>query len=269
MAVDYLILKDCKVKEQLTPDQFMSTIKDRNRAYYIRDMLAQSGKSQDEIDNFEFTHQKLTPNGIENATYKISNIISKTSILDTLSPNCVDCTVANSQPFGCFGAVSYPISAKCEKWLAEVALDSHKKGEIYSMMLTFILDQKISGAETDEARRQGGTFFELKKSIEIILSKSFFSKKAVNTSQLIDMILGIRVMQFIHMNHLLMLFGGVFMDDAKPMDRPSKFNNEYKKYVYLGLELPKDADKSIHEFYILFQRIFLAMVNDVEIAFDR
>ncbi len=136
-------------------------------------------------------------------------------------------------------------------------------------MLTFILDQKISGAETDEARRQGGTFFELKKSIEIILSKSFFSKKAVNTSQLIDMILGIRVMQFIHMNHLLMLFGGVFMDDAKPMDRPSKFNKDHNKFIYLGLELPADADKSIRNFYNLFHQIFLAMINDVEIAFDR
>jgi hypothetical protein len=269
MAVDYLILKDCKVKEQLTPDQLIATIKDRNRAYQVRDMLANSGKSQDEIDNFEFTFQKMTPNGIENSKHKISDLIAQTAILDTLSPICSDCPVANGKPFGCLGAVNYPISAKCENWLADIAFDSYKKGVVYSMMLTFILDQKVSGKETDDARRHGDTFFELKKPVEIVLSKGFFSKKAVNTSQLIDMVLGTRVMKFTHMNHLLMLFGGVFVDDTKPTDRPSKFNKDQNKYMYLGLDLPKDADKSIHDFYNLFQQIFLTMVNDVEIEFDR
>jgi hypothetical protein len=269
MAVDYLILKNCKVKEQLTPDQLVNTIKDRNRAYQVRDMLANSGKSQEEIDNFEFTFQKMTPNGVENSKHKISDLMAQTAILDQLSPICTDCPVANDKPFGCLGAVGYPISAKCENWLAQIAEDSYKKGEVYSMMLTYILDQKVSGKESDDARRQGDTFFELKKPIEIVLSKSFFSKKAVNTSQLIDMILGVRVMQFTHMNHLLMLFGGVFLDDTQPTDRPSKFNENKKKFMYLGLEFPQDADKSIYDFYKLFHQIFLTMVNDVDISFDR
>ena len=269
MAVDYLIMKHCNVKEQLTHDQLIATIKDRNRAYQVKEMLANSGKSQEEIDNFEFTLQMQTPEGIVNSKNKIGDLIAKTSILDTLSPICKDCPVANGQDFGCLGAVNYPISAKCENWLAEVAMDSYKKGEVYSMMLTFILDQKITGKETDDARRQGDTFFELKRPVEIVLKKSFFSKTAVNTSQLIDMILGVRVMKFTHMNHLLMLFGGVFLDDVKPTDRPSKFNKDQNKYMYLGLDLPKDADKSISNFYSLFQQIFLTMVNDEEIAFDR
>ena len=66
-----------------------------------------------------------------------------------------------------------------------------------------------------------------------------------------------------------MLFGGVFLDDVKPTDRPSKFNHDQNKYMYLGLDLPKDADKSISNFYFLFQQIFLTMVKHEEIAFDR
>jgi hypothetical protein len=269
MAVDYLILKDCKVKDQLPPEQLIETIKDRNRAYSVRNMLMDGGKSEEEIDNFEFTLQKMTPDGIQNSTHKISDLITKTSILDTLSPTCTDCPVANSQPFGCLGVVHYPISAKCENWLAQVAFDSYKKGEIYSMMIKFILDKKISGEEINIDRQQNGLLFELKKPVEIVLSRSFFSKKTINTSQLIQMILGVGVMQFTHMNHLLMLFGGCLVSDEKPTDRPSKYHTEQNRYMYLGLELPQNADKSINDFYNLFQQIFLTMVNNEEIAFDR
>jgi hypothetical protein len=269
MAVDYLILKSCKVKEQLTPDQLVNTIKDRNRAYAVRDMLVNSGKTQSEIDNFEFTFQKMTPEGVVNSKHKISDLISQTSILDQLSPICKDCPVANGKSFGCLGPVNYPISANCEHWLAQVAEESFKKGVEFSMMLEFILDQKVSGAETESARRQGETFFELKKPIEIVMSKGWFSKKTVNTSQLIDMIIGVRVMKSTHMNHLLMLFGGLYLDEIKPTDRPSKFIEEHKKFMSLGLELPKNADKSIIDFYNLFQQIFLTFAYDEEIAFDR
>lgn len=269
MAVDYLILKDCKVKEQLPNEQLVETIKDRNRAFQVREMLAKTGKSIEEINNFEFTLQKMGPNGVENINYKIGELIEKSSILDKLSTNCQECPVSNGESFGCLGAVNYPISAKCENWLAQLADQSYKKGEVYSMMITFILDQKIKGSDTENDRRQGNTFFELNKPVEIILSKSFFSKKAINTNQLIDMILSFKVMQFTHMNHLLMLFGGCLLAEVQPTDRPSKFNKDQNKYMYLGLELPKDADSSIHEFYNLFQKIFLTMVNNVEISFDR
>lgn len=269
MAVDYLILKHCRVKEQLSTEQLLERIKNRNRVYNIRDMLAQSGKTEDEINNFEFTHQQWTPNGPINSRHKIIDLIAEISILDTLAPICTDCPVANKIPFGCIGAVNYPISAKCEQWLAQIALESYKKGEVYSTMIKFILDQKVTGKETEEARRHGDTFFELKHPIEIVLSKSFFSKKIINTSQLIDMILGIRSMQYVHMNHLLMLFGGIFAEDTQPKDRPSKFHREISKYVSLGLDLPNDPDQSIYNFYWLFHKMFLAFINDTDMAFDR
>lgn len=269
MAVDYLILKDCKVKEQLAPDQLVATIKDRNRAYQVRDMLANSGKSQVEIDNFEFTFQKLTPNGIENSKHKIPDIVANTSILDTLSPICNDCPIANGKSFGCLGAVNYPISAKCEKWLAKVASDSYKKGEEYSLMITFILDKNVNGNITADSRNQGETFFELRKPAEIILSKGLFSKKSINTNQILDMLFGYNVMQSTHMNHMLMLFGGIYLSETKPNDRPSTFNSEQNKYMYLGLDLPKDSDNSITNFYNLFHQMFLALTNGCDVSFDR
>lgn len=63
MAIDYHILKDCKVKEQLKPSELLATIIDRQNAILTRDMLVGSGYSQEQIDNFEFTFQKLTPDG--------------------------------------------------------------------------------------------------------------------------------------------------------------------------------------------------------------
>lgn len=269
MAVDYFILKNCIVKEQLVPDQLVETIKERNRAYQVRGMLANSGKSQEEVDNFEYTFQKNTPHGVEICKCKIGDIIESTSILDDLSPFCKGCSVANEQSFGCLGAVNYPISANCEKWLAKVAMDSYKKGEDYSLMISFILDQNVKGNLTAEARNQGDTFFELRNPVEIILRKGLFSKKSINTNQILDMLFGYEVMQSTHMNHMLMLFGGIYLTETKPNDRPSKFNSELCKYMYLGLDLPKDPDSSITNFYNLFNQMFLALTNGFDVSFDR
>lgn len=81
-------------------------------------------------------------------------------------------------------------------------------------------------------------------------------------------------MQHTHMNFLLMLFGGIIVDDVPPKHTWSKFienaeDGNKKGFSYLALQLPQDHDNSMLHFYRLFQAMFIAFVHGQEIVFDR
>ncbi len=269
MAIDYHILKDCKVKEQLKPSELLATIIDRQNAILTRDMLVGSGYSQEQIDNFEFTFQKLTPDGVENVKSRVIDVIRNTAILDTLSQHCIDCGVANGKSFGCFGKVNYPISANCENWLAKLVLDSYNKEVYYPVIIRFILEQDSIGNLIADIRNQGEIFIELRKPVEIKLGKGLFPDKSINTDQILHMLFGFSVMESSKIFHILTLFGSLYSSETKPNDRPSILYSEKNLYVYYGWDLPEDADHSIIDCYNLLHHMLLALTNGCDISFDR
>jgi hypothetical protein len=65
-----------------------------------------------------------------------------------------------------------------------------------------------------------------------------------------------------------MLFGGLVADTQKPAGKAFKFSEENKSYLFLDLDLPAGADKSITEFYNYFQHLFTALVNTKDVWMD-
>ncbi len=268
MGLDLITQRNCEVKEKVSQNELLNLIKERNRAQQILKMVLNSGKSKEEALDTEFTQRLQTQDGIRDVKVKVSSLLEKTSILDSLGEFCKDCIISKNRPFGCIEYISYPISLKCEKWLASMASVAYKKGQPYSMSIEFILDQKIDGARIKQMRMQGQTFFESNKPIDIILSKGLFSKKKIDTNQLLDITFLQGLMQTTHINYLLMMFGSIVTDSEEPKDKPFKFNEKEKKYVYLDLNLPPDYDKSIFEFYNYFQHLFLAVINGHDVLMD-
>jgi len=117
-------------------------------------------------------------------------------------------------------------------------------------------------------RSQGNAFFERNKPVDIILSKGFFSKKKINSNQLLDITFLQGLMNTTHINYLLMMYGGIVIDEIKPKDKSYVYNDEKKQYAYLDLNLPKDYDNSILEFYYYFQHLFIALINGNDVFMD-
>ena len=268
MGLDLITQRNCEVKTEIPQKELLNQIKNRNRAYSVYNMLINDGKTIVESLNTEFTYQLQTLEGLKNETLKVSTLISQTSFLEPLGNKCNNCIVSQNKPFGCIGFVSYPISEQCEIWLASLAESANKKGIPYSTSIIFIKDQKINGNRIKQMRIQGQTFFEANQPKEIILSKSFFKKDTITTDQLFDITFLNGLMQTTHINYLLMLYGGVVSDTSKPNNKPSKLNSENNKYVYLDLDLPNNADKSITEFYNYFHHLFIALINGHDVLMD-
>ena len=268
MGLDLITQRDCEVKEIVPQEEFLNQIKDRNRGFAVLNMIIESGKTRDEALETSFTQTLVTPEGNKNVSVKVSDLIEKTNHLEQLGKKCENCPISQNTAFGCVGYVSYPISQKCEKWLATIAEKSNKKGLPYSTTIVFIEDQNISGQRISEMRNHGQTFFESSKPTEIVLSKSLFKKKTIDTNKLLEVTVLNGLMQTTHINYLLMLFGGIVSDQVEPKDRYSKFSNEDKKYVYLDLNLPEDNDKSILEFYNYFQHLFISLMNGHDVFMD-
>jgi len=268
MGLDLITQRNCDVKQKVPQNELLNLIKERNRATQVLKMVINSGKSKEEAFETEFTQRLQTQDGVKDLTVKVSSLFEKTAILDELGGICKDCIISQNKPFGCIGSVSYPISLKCEEWLATMAFEANKKGKPFSMSIEFILDQKINGQRIKEMRAQEQTFFESNKPVDIILSKSLFSKKKIDTNQLFDITFLQGLMQTTHINYLLMMFGNIVTDNNKPESKPYKYDDENKKYVFLDLNLPKDYDKSILEFHNYFHHLFLAVINGNDVLMD-
>lgn len=268
MGLDLITQRNCDIKEQIPQVELLNQIKERNRGFTVLKMLMDSGKSREEGLQTSFTQVLQTIDGTQNVSVKISDLIERTNHLDGLGDTCKNCPVSQGNPFGCIGFISYPISQKCERWLASIAEESNEKGLPYSTTLLFIEDQNITGQRIKQMRNHGQTFFESSTPAEIVLSKSLFKKKSIDTDRLLDVTFLQGVMQTTHINYLLMLFGGIVSDPQQPQDRYSKFDSETKKYTYLDLRLPVEHDKSMVEFYNYFHHLFVALVNGHAVLMD-
>ncbi len=269
MGLDIITQRECEVKTKTSQQELLNLIKNRNRGMSIYSMLLNNGKTKEEALDTEFTFSFQTLDGVKDEQVKVSKLLSDTlPILDKLGMLCENCPVSQRKEFGCIGYISYPISSKCENWLASLAEEANKKGMPYSTAIIFIKDQNIAGNRIKQMRMHGQTFLEINKPKEIVLRKSFFKKDTIDTDQLLEVTFLQGLMQHTHMNYLLMLYGGIVSDNNKPTDKAYKYDSSNNKYVYLDLQLPNDADKSMVEFYHYFQHLFIALMNGHDVYMD-
>ena len=265
MGLDIITQRHCEVKEEIPQELLLKQILERNRGFAVFKMIVNSGKTQQEALETTFTFSSQRNDEVVNTELKVGDLINRTSHLDKLGEKCKNCVISQNNKFGCIGYISYPISYKCEQWLASISETSNKKGPPFSSMLDYIQESKIMGNRTKEMRDLNRTFLESPNPVEILIEKNFFKKKTIDTNKLLEVIFLEGLMQTTHINYLLMLFGGLISDPKKPDDRPSKFNDEVGQHIYLGLNLPKDHDKSMIEFYNYFNHLFLALMYDHDV----
>ena len=242
-------------------------------------MLRQEGKSDAEALDTSFTIQMLSPEGVSQSNrVSVRDLFQESSQLKDLAPHCQDCPLnVNSEAFGCYNAVTYPITVEAERWLAELANRAAERGLPHSILLKFILDEEVSGEFFKSMREEDDkqVFLESKQAEEIGPIEDTESK--VSTDQILDMMFALRTLERTHQMFLIFLSGGVYISNQEP--DPRLYTADFQAAAISGQDgvvdywlyhlppAPSD-DKSILEIKEYFRAIFTAFATSESIDLD-
>jgi hypothetical protein len=213
MSIDYYGSFGCTVRERVTDEQLLAMEKARNRADRMLAHLRQSpGPHQDKPESeWTFRIMVFTPDGPSESEARISDLIEQSLPLRELAPACAGCPHRiRNVPFGCGGAINYPISFRAERWLVDRLPDdlTSPRGRL---LLKAIKDFAYDGRNIDAARTRQ-ELYESKVPAERTWG-SWFSKKKITSSQILQMCFTLGPLQPAHAR-MMAYFLGFGGDDA-------------------------------------------------------
>lgn len=121
----------------------------------------------------------------QQAGIPIIQVLEQSAPLQTLESHCSQCAAnVRKQPFGCFGAINYPISQTEEEWLLQ-RLPADAKDPALATLFKFLVDNKVNGSPVDSQRSRR----EVYESSSPLKRKwpGFFSRKSATSSQILHL----------------------------------------------------------------------------------
>lgn len=122
MALEYLVSFPCKVRESLSNEELLRMARARARAQAALDVMRERPGQHTQLPESEWTFTLSIRRGQteQKAEVRIADLLRESEPLAALAEHCTDCP-ANilRTPFGCGGAISYPISVRGERWLLD------------------------------------------------------------------------------------------------------------------------------------------------------
>ena len=276
MAIDYIVDQPCPVKDTLTQEGMISLIKQRDRGMTVLELLMKDGKTRDQALATVVSVQIMTPAGVEDRDYKVSELLDEARVLDDLQKHCDECLAGRGETFGCLKSIHYPISGTAEAWLAATGKKAVEQGLPHSMALQYIHDNSVTGDQFRQMRADANSsFLELKKPLEVTLFKSILTRKTIYTDQILFLMLGYgKVKNPHHMSMLLSFSDALKVSDIKPAEESCEmavsFTGDNGLESWRSFNLPESGsdDQSVRELKEFFRTMFVAYVLDRELIVD-
>lgn len=190
MAVDYCVSFECETKEYFGGGDalkgtvaILDMLKADSRGNVIRELAEQDGRNPNEM---EVTLHVPGPHGhpIEKQV-TLAELERESAPLKARGQACIGCPAnVRQSPYGCIGAINYPVARDAELWLLERVYSSGDMGAY--LCYGFMKDNRISGNGIRQLRKSG--FFEIEKSPKVIFKKGFFSSKSVTSDQIFEIL---------------------------------------------------------------------------------
>jgi hypothetical protein len=190
--------------------------------------------------------------------------------LDEQSAACLKCPVNYlAKPYGCFGAVNYPIPASAENWLLGRLQPSGTIGA--HLCLKFMSELRVSGDSIRQMRRSG--LFENPKTTKVTYIKRFLKSLSVSADQLLETIfMAGNAVAPAHCFNILLWLGAIKYDGKTPgslddqgMARQLlRLRSRADKELHASLELgPKPDSADAEVFQSLMKALYLSWLHDV------
>jgi hypothetical protein len=224
MAVDWILNLPCEPKETLGngdflagTDDLLARLKAGNQAEMIAEIARQEGESPE--GKSVTIHVTRVEGEDEEREVTYDELVAKARRLDPLAPACEDCPAnALGQPFGCIGAINYPIPRAVEEWLASRLQPSSAVGG--KLFLAAIRDFGYTGEPIRGFREAG--LFESDRAVKKKLKGGLFSSESVTTDQLFQALFCVD--EPLDPGHCfgVLLWLGCLRLDGKPIETPDQ-----------------------------------------------
>jgi hypothetical protein len=218
VGIDYVVNLDCAPKKALTTQKIIALVKAKNQAETVIELLRRDG-DQRPVEQLTFTHVVHRPEGPTEQEVSVGALLKQTKELDAHAHHCQACE-ANlfEQPYGCYGSISYPISAEAEKWLMSL-LPKELKTAAGHMLRSAVTDFGYTGGMFLEMRPQE-MFFESQTPVKRKWG-SWLSGWTLTSDQLLEMLFGLGDLQPAHCKMMCLILGMLQIDeDAEPLPPP-------------------------------------------------
>jgi hypothetical protein len=265
MGVDYIIHYECEPKQALTLEGLMGRLKGRDRARAVIRLYRERGDHRPPSQmGFEMTRRR--PDGSEETEIIIAqDMLDAAAELTPWEPHCAGCP-ANlaGHPFGCVGAINYPVSAVAERWLLD-QLPDHRHPLVFMLLQGAIREMGYTG-EIVAALRASGAFLEAPEPPDRDLEAI-----RVNGNQVFELLFLSGPIQPAHGSMLLQFFGAISQDldadvIARLADPPSQ--------AWIDAHIPflhspaRSDDASIAALKEFFRALHLAYRLGVPVLLD-
>jgi hypothetical protein len=221
MAIDYSVVFDCEPKRYFGQGDcaqgtlsILEALKSRNRAKALRQMIEKAGKDPATTVVTLHVHDQ-DGNPVEKQA-TLADLEAHARMLTEQSGFCTGCP-ANflRQPYGCFGAINYPISQSGETWLLSRLQPFGTVGA--QLCVDYMKEFKVTGESVLKLRQSG--FFESKSTPSMVLKKGLLCKVAVSSDQLLQSILHVgNPLGSGHCSGILLWLGAIRKGDKIPTE---------------------------------------------------
>lgn len=275
MAIDYAVTLDCAARRHFgggdasrgTLD-ILDRLKARNRAESVREFARQQG-----LTNVSPTVTVQTQDAQGNLVEKQISVVemeAEAMPLDAHAAACAGCP-ANFQarPYGCYGAINYPVSQAGEAWLLSRVQPPGTMGA--QLCAEFMKEFRVSGDGIRQLRGQG--LYEAGKAGKVTLIKGLLKGTSLSGDQLLETIFqaGDSLVPS-HCFGILIWLGAIRVDGVVPSSLEDQATlqkllsltpgeaREKHTQLELGAESPPE---STMDFQCLVAALYLCWVFDV------
>ena len=271
MGADLVVHWVCAAKEALGDGdpvrgalRIVELCKARSRAEAV---LAQFPAQPRET--VSFTIRVQTPHGVRERQVLAVDLLAEAAPLAAWAPGCDGCAANHlRRPYGCYGAVSYPITAVAEQWLVDRAEPADRLGG--KLLVDAIADFGYTGAPIAPWREQG--LLEASPAPVRALAPGV----AVTGDQLLQALFGVGTsLDPLHCVLVLMWFGAVAIDgevpgalDPAPLQALGAMHTVDERARRTRLVLPPTTDRGVAELQGLLGFLHTTFVVGVPLLVD-
>lgn len=268
MAIDTIIDYSCMPKEIFGIEGILSRLKAGERADAVI-RLYQEREPNRPPDQIAFEVTRRSANGAQETEMVFaSSLLAQRAQLDTVRQACEGCPANRTgRPFGCFGAINYPISMRAEAWLLQ-QLPFNDEPLLYLMLKKGIEEFGYTGESARALRNQAGVYFE---SAETLARR--YHEMQVTSDQIFEMTFLLGPIQPGHAAMLLLFYNAIprhNMDVAEIMrlTRPTPNRAPDFEVPPLSLDIGGNDDPSLRDIEGFLRALHLAYRLNVSLLLD-
>ncbi len=166
MGIDFVLDHSCTPKRELGAENLVELCKAKSRAEAVLAMVRDQG-DQRAPEAIEIEVMLQTPDGVEEQTVTVQELIERAAPLERLRSHCAGCPVNGDSPgYGCYRSIAYPIPEAAETWLLGLLPDDLDT-TAGKLLVRAIEDFDWDGHHAAEMRAHGDTFFECREALAV------------------------------------------------------------------------------------------------------